>query len=181
MHRTSVIIIILLSVFCVGCKKTHCPAFPANLNYFPYSNGQELHFTNSQNDISSFVISDKKNSKESSYEWNCACECVAHSGFKTNMNQDSLIIDCYLFIIGNFASSVFIDCNFTYIYHYSDNLSENLMVEQQIPYEDLAKHLNDTISIEKENSKIVKKTVIVKNKGLISYTTADGEEWKLLE
>jgi len=46
---------------------------------------------------------------------------------------------------------------------------------------DTTKYLNDIIIIENENNKTIKKVVIVKDKGLVSYTTADGEEWKLVE
>lgn len=170
-------------MFCINCKK-HCPAFPADLNYLPYLVNQELKFINYQNDISNFIISYKNNSKANSYDWNCACSCEASSVFKTYQNQDSLRIECSLIIGGSDDNAISygeIDCCFKYSFHYSDNFAEVLLAGQQIPYDKLSKYLSDTISIENENNKIIKKVVIVKGKGLVSYTTVDGEEWRLIE
>jgi len=177
------IIIILLSVFCMGCK-IHCPEFPANLNYFPYYEGQELKFTNSQQDIQSFIVSSKNDSKASSFGQNCKCVCHAGSVFRTTENRDSLSLRCGLEISGgrnDLSNSVSISCDLQYSYLYSDYLSTGLNLEKTVPYDELYKYLEDTIIIENENNQIVKKIVIVKGKGLISYTTADGEEWKLVE
>jgi len=48
-------------------------------------------------------------------------------------------------------------------------------------YDEITTHLADTISIENESNTIIRKIVIIKGKGLVSYTTADGEEWELIE
>ena len=181
MKKLHVIIIVLLSIFCIGCKKKDCPAFPDNLNYFPYYQGKELKFSNSKNDICSFLIAETFNSKAEKFEWNCKCSCEASSAFHTNQNQDSLKIDCSLTILGNDASSVELRCWFGYSYIYSDSFGKVLSSGQKIPYKELTKHLSDTISIENKNNKLVRKIVIIKNKGLVSYSTADGEEWKLVE
>ncbi|MDR2972438.1 MAG: hypothetical protein LBU83_11005 [Bacteroidales bacterium] len=185
MKKISTITIILLSIFCIGCKKIHCPAFPADLNYFPYSKGQELKFINSHNSVSNFVISNRENSKAYSLEWNCKCVCEASSGFNTNQTQDSLTLSCNLYFGGGrydaTTYSIFLTCNFQYSFHFSDELSKRVLLEQETPYNELSKHLSDTISIENEDNKIVNKVVIVKGKGLVSYTTADGEEWKLVK
>jgi len=182
MKRISSIIVLSL-IFCIGCK-IYCPEFPANLNYFPYHEGQELKFTNSQQDIQSFIVSSKNDSKASSFGQNCKCVCHAGSVFRTNENKDSLSIRCGFEILGgrnDLSSAVNISCDVQYSYLYSDYLSTGLNLEKSVPYDELYKYLEDTITMETENNKLVKKVVIVKGKGLVSYTTADGEEWKLVE
>ena len=183
MKKISVTIVTALLLFCVGCK-THCPEFPAELNYFPYYEGQELKFINSQNDIRNFVISNKENTKSYSFGNNCKCVCDAFSSFRTSENQDSISLNCNINIVGGryndvIASHMEISCYFQYSYYYSDYLSRELPAGK--PYEELYDYLEDIITIEKENNKIVNKIVIVKGKGLVSYTTVDGEEWKLVE
>jgi hypothetical protein len=181
MKKVSVFFLVLASIFCTGCNKTHCPSFPDNLNYFPYYQGQKLKFSNSQNDICSFTIARKFNSKSEDLEWNCKCSCEGSSMFRTHQNQDSLKIDCNLIIYGTDASSVDLNCYFHYSYHYSDYFTKELWSGQKIPYSDLTKRLSDTISIESKNNLLVKKIMIIKDRGLVSYTTSDGEEWILIE
>jgi len=183
MKKTSVIIIGLLSIFLMGCK-THCPEFPANLNYFPYHSGQELKFVNTQGVVRNFTIVNKENSKSESLEWNCKCICEAYSSFKTNENQDSLSIrETYLrFYDGEkYVSFLEIGFGFHHSYLYGESLTKRLDLEKPAPYNEIYKYLQDTIVIENDNNQLVKKIVVVKGKGLVSYTTADGEEWNLVE
>jgi hypothetical protein len=180
MKKISVIIIVLLSI--TGCK-IHCPEFPADLNYFPYYEGQELQFINSQQNIRSFTIVKKANSKSNSFGENCKCECFVYSMFNTNSNQDTVSIRSEINIYGREnVGSVYINC------YIEDNLwnSELLSIGVELPdkktsYEKISKYLENTITIENENNQIVKSVVIVKGKGLVSYTTVDGEEWNLVE
>ena len=81
-------------MFCIGCsKESDYPKFPADLNYFPYSKGQELKFTNSLCDICNFEIIDKSNDKVTSFNSDCTdCFCAPSSSFKTNKNQDLIEI-----------------------------------------------------------------------------------------
>jgi len=183
MKKTSTIII-LLSVFYIGCK-IHCPEYPAELNYFPYYEGQVLRFTNSQQGTIGFTIDSKVNSKSNSFSQNCKCACGIFTHFSTSINQDSLSIKCEINISGREnASNVSIDCFFynkSNIQPNEECLYKFVMLEKSVPYDEIYKYLEDTIIIENENNKLVKKVVIVKGKGLVSYTTADGEEWKLVE
>ena len=184
MQKVTIIIIVLLTI--TGCKKTHCPEYPATLNYFPYSVGQELKFVDSQQNIQSFTIEHKNNSKAESFAWNCKCACGAHSISYTNENQDSLSLQFKVFIDGGYGSdvtahSINVGCSFQYSYEYSDHLEKRIDFEKEVSYNEIYKYVNDTMSIEKEDGYIVKKAVIVKGKGLVSYTTIDGEEWKLVE
>jgi len=177
MKNISIIIISLLFIG-MGCK-IHCPEFPANLNYFPYYKGQELRFTNSQQDIQNFIISSKNDSKAYSFAWNCKCDCDINSIFNIyHQKNDYLNIIGGLYIESEIVSSIMVSCNI----NNSEYLSRILSFEdKKIFYDEIYKYLEDTIIIENENNQIVKKVVIVKGKGLVSYTTADGEEWKLVE
>jgi len=170
------IILILFLITIFGCRKEKCPGFPTGLNFFPYSKGQELKFINSLNEIKSFIIEEKYSSLP--YELcnglygKCACE-PPKSGFFTYQNQDSIQIQCSLEIWDNNVLEA--SSQFRYSYLYSDYFFKEFSNATTFLSE------IDTITIEGNNSKICKKVVIVKEKGLVSYTTADGEEWKLVE
>jgi len=173
MRKISIVIIILTSIFYTGCKKTHCPAFPAELNYFPYDKGQIIKFENSQKEIQSFEISYKDNSKSYNFDWNCKCACEVYSSFRTNENH----LECGIYledIFNNMVSLVELHCNF-----YGGTFSKELLMGQKVPYNELYRYLSDTISVETEHGHTW--MVFVKDKGLVSYTTVDGEEWKLVE
>ena len=176
------IIIVLLSIFCINCK-IHCPEFPAELNYFPYYEGQELQFFNSQQNVRIFTIAKKANSKSDSFERNCKCECFLYSMFNAISNRDTVSIRSEINIYGREnIESVYINC------YIEDNQWNNelLSIGVELPdkktsYDEISKYLENTVILENDNNQIVKRVVIVKNKGLVSYTTADGEEWKLVE
>jgi hypothetical protein len=182
MRKISILIIVLLSIF--GCR-THCPEFPTNLNYFPYYEGQELNFVNSKKDIQSFTISYKDNSKANSFGYFCKCVCGASSVFHTDENQDSLSIVCNIDIddAGRGSdittSSIAIRCYFKYSYKFDDYLAKRFDFGKSVHYNEIYKYVEDTITLETEDGMIVKKIVIVKDKGLVSYTKVDGEVWML--
>ncbi len=179
------IVIILLAVVCTGCKEIYCPEFPENLNYFPYQNGQELKFANTQGDIRSFTIISKENSIPESFPYNCKCACAVFTQFKTNPNQDNVSIECRVDISGREkVGQIYIQNDISNT-HLTEFLYKDADVREfGITFKNLKeieKHLEDTISLENENNQIIKKMVFVKNKGLFSYTTVDGEEWNLIE
>ena len=166
----------------MSCK-IHCPEFPAELNYFPYYEGQELQFINSQRNIQSFTITNKENSESEVFGQNCKCLCYIFTYFNINSLSDSLSMRCEINIDGREnVWGINIDC------HIEDNLRNKELLsigvelpDNKISYDEIDKYLEDTIIIENKNNKTVTKIVFVKNKGLVSYTTADGEEWKLVE
>jgi len=176
MRKVYLIIITLLSIACFSCKKTYCPAFPAELNYYPYLTGQEIRFSNSLHEIQSFIISKKENSKAYSFDWNCKCECNLYTIFHANSNQNSFNIRCEMLIVGyTNPSSIYIENRFG-----SDSFVKSI-TPSSVSYGEVGKFLDETIYFENENNKIIKKMVISKNKGIVSYTTADGEEWNLVD
>jgi hypothetical protein len=98
MKKVNIIIFILLSIVCFSCKRIYCPAFPAELDYFPYSKGQELFFSNSH-DTLCFVIIYQKKSDASNYDCNSTCDCDIFSTFTFN-NSVSLELKGYIFLFG---------------------------------------------------------------------------------
>jgi hypothetical protein len=178
MEKLSIMLLVLFSVFCVGCKKTRCPEFPSNLNYFPYYNEQELKFANSQQNPQSFTITSKENSKSEVFAWNCDCSCMVGSIFSANENRDSSNIEGYIHLYE--GENVF-SIEIRFKFQNREYLRKKIDLERPVFYNEVYKYLQDSIVIEDGNNQLIKKIVIVKDKGLVSYTTADGEEWNLVE
>jgi len=183
MKKINIVIAFFLLILCIGCKKTYCPGFPIDLNYFPYSKNQELKFVNSQQNIRNFIVYNNENSQPWSYDWNCKCACDAVSLFKLHPNPDTLGI--YLSsisgMIGLSGGEEVSKISISFIFSSSESLSKILYEGKSISYKEVGKYFSDTISMENEDNKIITKVVIAKGKGLLSYTTADGEEWKLVD
>jgi hypothetical protein len=174
------IIIILLSILCAGCT-IDCPEFPVELDYFPYYTGQVLEFTNSKYDLQTYTITYKIFSDPSSCSTGLysKCECSAYTEFQAGRNRDKANIDMFFTFRGlRRVGEINIQGRFL------DTFIEKSILTKKggVSFKNVHKYLDNTISIEstRENCSI-KKVVIVKNKGIVSYTTADGEEWKLVE
>lgn len=181
MKKVGVIIIVILSTFSIGCRKS-CPKFPTNLNYFPYSEKQELKFINSQNDICYFTISKLEKSKMHYLTANYKGGCDAFSTFCIKSNQDIMSITGTLSI----ADNVYGNGNVSIYFYVEDGedynyLEKTLITNRDFPTKETYKYLDDKLTIENEDGRIIKQFVIIKNKGVVSYTTADGEEWNLIE
>lgn len=178
MKKLSIILIILLSVFCIECNRTEpCPSCLSDLNYFPYIKGQNLKFINYQNDTLIYTITDEQIYEDASATRSGKDNyCLSDALFKINSNQGTLN-RCGINVQGslNKAWSVHVHVRF------NSKILEIELLEKSCTYKKLSKYLKDTIVIENEDNQLVKKVVIIKGKGLVSYTTADGEEWKLVE
>jgi hypothetical protein len=181
MKKLSLVIVLLL-LFCIGCYKNKpCPAFLPDLNYFPYYHGQKIKFVNLQQDTCIFTITNEIPQEVSESKL-----CYMRHICRLYPNQDdgSIIFDLLLtgskITVGEFHI-------YAYIYLPNDNKESicitpiKLRDHARITYKKVGKYLDDIIVYEDENNKTIKKLVIVKNKGLASYTTADGEEWRLVE
>ena len=185
------ILITICCAFCFSCnKKTHCPALPASLNYYPYYEGQVLQYVNSQQEIQNFVIAyieDYRKSYICERTLKCpeCCECSHSLAVRTNYVLDAQISYMYAhFSVGGGGPEIISSANMSFLFTCSleDNrLEKTLFENEKIPYNKIDQFFNDTISIENVNNELIHKIMIVKNKGLVSYTTADGEEWKLVE
>ena len=185
MKKLNLIIIILMAVVCFGCKETYCPEFPSNINYFSYNKNQEITFVNSQHEESAYKIVNCENSESWSYKWNCKCECEAISEFRMKQIIDSLdgystsVSGRIIIFGGENVTNIEMTVRFS---DFSDEyLTKTLYKSKKIFHTKINKFFADTIFIKNNNNELFKKVVIVKNKGLVSYTTADGEEWRLVE
>jgi len=174
---------LLLSIICINCKEMHCPAFPTNLNYFPYYNSQELKFIDSHQNENLLVISKKENSKKYTDGRTDKALCYSNSYFIANFRQDSLTLECEINISGkgNYAHGVSVFGRIKKNNLFVEGLSIDTKLPKKCTYKKIDNHLGNTLCLENENNKLIKRVVIVKNKGLVSYTTADGVEWKLVE
>jgi len=183
MRNLTVIIIAFCFVFFLGCyKKTDCPGFPANLNYFPYTLGQYLDFVNSLQDTSTFIIFEKVKTVDytvyfSRPGFKPPCNTTMHFHMASNKEKKEIsggfLIDGGGPGIINFAEIVIL---------FEKDIFKKVIIEDvKISYNEIENYLTDTLSIENMVNKTVKKVVIVKGEGIVSYTTADGEEWKLLD
>lgn len=182
MKKISIVIISSLLISCIGCKKPYCLKFPNDLNYFPYSKKQELKFSNTKDVVSSFIISKKENTEGYYRGIYDKGDCDCRSQFSTNRNQDYMNINGVFSIAGNEYEdgtvSIYVSFN---NYIYTDDFSTTLISNRDFSVKELSKYLNDTIVMENEKNMMIKKIVIVKNKGLVSYTTMEDEVWKLME
>jgi len=168
MKKASIIIVVLLSILGIGCKKIHCPAFPEKLakTYFPYAEKMILSFSNNT-DTSTYIVNDIYLSKEVDYPHNCDCACDNFFYFDTDNRQ--LYGDI---LIGKNEDYVVFSVKINSIYFGKEYKDVKLFSTEDYSI------LGDTLFLENPNGQ---KAVIVKGKGLVSYTTADGEEWKLVE
>ena len=168
-------------MFCVACSSKSCPELPANFNYFPYYEGQELIFTNLKNNTRTLNVFYGKIDHYDSWR-----NGIYHKGNCCEYTM-SLILQgtermiCDVSVSGSVGKvrNVRVCIMLSKELHNNDYLE--IKIEANCAYKKLSKYLEDTIIIENENNKLVKKVVIVKGKGLVSYTTADGEEWNLVE
>lgn len=165
---------ILKIIFTLGilsftsCQETYCPAFPeALVDYYPYSTGDVLKFTNSDNDIISIEVNNDMSTDDYSFEWNCKCACEANYGFSTEMNNDysieisgsisihegpTTIIRCSI------SDDKFSNDNFEY---YVDGIDPFKFENNTI--------LGDTILFEKHDYYRYNNVLIVKGKGIVEF------------
>ena len=89
---------LLLCVIIMGCKKTHCPAFPKAIadTYFPYTENSVLNYSNINSDTLTFKITSYYLSGSYSYKWNCDCDCGAYASFRTERDPLSLRMDGFI-------------------------------------------------------------------------------------
>ena len=167
MKKVSVVIV-LLFIFCFGCKKTYCPAFPVELAniYFPYYEKKVLSFSDN-NETHTYQINDIYLSKEESYSKRCDCSCGANYYFETENSQLYGEIS-----IGENSSFVLFTLKINSFAFYKEYNNINVFSVNDYSV------LGDTITL---NNRDGQTAILIKGKGLVSYTTADGEEWKLVE
>ncbi|MEA3443909.1 MAG: hypothetical protein U9R19_04200 [Bacteroidota bacterium] len=100
-------ILLILVLFTFACGKVYCPAFPADeTDWFPYSIGDKLEFTNGFNTTILPVV-DYQISESYSFSKQCDCLCEASMWFKTGIDSLNLLS---------------IETNITYYYKSTDQI-----------------------------------------------------------
>lgn len=176
--RKLILVIIVLSL--IGCKDTNCPAFPPSLvEYFPYTDGNELKFKNSNSDTLILIVNKNWASDSYSFEWNCKCACGADAGFETDYSEKYS-----LSITGTIGIG---DNNFELICNFYDSTVHNDVLsyfkQGVYPYNDAQQsNLPDTIFIEKPTYNRVGNVTIIKNKGIVEFWDENQNcKWIMIE
>ena len=160
-----VLLIIIIATSFTSCIQVHCPAFPKELkdNYFPYSNGELLTFTNSSNDTFEITIKNNWISDSYSFARNCDCLCASHAGFDTEQeNKYSLNIQGSILFNGDDTKIYTLRCEFHDVY------TDEFETEKRDSIEDTA-IFGDTIFMEKQAAYRISSVKIVKNKGIVEF------------
>ena len=174
MRITKALLIIIIAIGFTSCIEIHCPAFPKELKdlYFPYSTGEVLTFTNSNNDTLEVKIENSWTSDSHSFSSNCDCACSASAQFDTETaNKFSLKIRGSI----NYSISrdkikkrnYYLECEFQFSYLGSDSFAT-----EQYNFTGEKKEtaiFGDTIFIEKQECYRIGSVKIVKNKGIVEF------------
>lgn len=176
-----ILIIIMVALNIVGCKETHCPAFPTNLEeYFPYTNEDRIKFKNLMNDTLVLNITNNWVSDSYSFDWNCKCACEADAGFITEI-EDSFLVK----IEGNMTihneSTAIIRCIISDGKISNDKFSYR--VEGINPFlEESTDLFGDTIVLKNEEINRFNDVLIVKSKGIVEFWDKKQNcKWGLVE
>lgn len=172
----------LIAISIYGCKDTHCPAFPTKLvEYFPYSNGEELKFMNTNNDTVTLKINNYRTSDSYSFDWNCKCVCEADAGFDTD-NSDiySIKIKGGIFFSNEDNTSI-LSCNFYDAQLSNDNFEIVKTIEN--PYSDTPiESFGDTVLMKKDDYYRFNSVKIIKGKGIVEFWDNNQNcNWILIE
>ena len=164
MKTLKTLLIFLLIFNYIGCKKTHCPAFPSQLiDNYPYSKGETLKFKNINEEILQLKIIYYNVSDGYSYKWNNDCTCSASLGFMTEENNKfSIKIHCNISLNSESKKSSLV-CTIYNSFVSSDDLE---IVKY---FADINSIFGDTIIIEKQEYFRFGSVKIVKGKGIIEF------------
>ncbi len=175
-----VLMIFILLISLMGCKETHCPAFPQCLvEYFPYTNSDVLRFKNIDDEILILNVNKDWTSDSYSFAWNCKCSCGAGAGFETDLSpsydlrvtgnidadENSFELICY-FDVSKTRNDVFS--------YYKEGLNPfNQEVESSLP---------DTIDLNLQKFSRVNNVKIIKKKGIVEFWDKKQNcVWRLIE
>ena len=171
MKTAKTLLIIIIATSFTSCGELHCPAFPKEVRdcYFPYSAGELLTFTNSQNDTLEIKINNTYLSDNSySYPRNCDCWCGADARFDTETTTNfSLNIN------GSIHLSTESDRAQTRVYYLLCEFSHrDEFATEKYHFTGKEKEpaiFGDTIFLEKQEYNRIGSVKIVKNKGIVEF------------
>lgn len=162
-----------------GCKQTHCPGFPDYLlDYLPYSEGDILHFTNTNSDTLSLEITYSWASDSYSYKWNEKCACSAGFVVRTGLNvKYNLKLEGTILLTPDPRSEITID--------YYNNNDFSLIIDDIDPFKKENEVVfGDTITMENKYSGEVRisELMIIKGKGIVYFIDElENCKWELIE
>lgn len=168
-------ILLLVMEMMGGCGK-HCPGFPDEyVDYFPYTEGETVKFTNADNDTIAFEVTGVLQVKEHKISTCGMCECDPPAVF---LSLEPTIKDSF---IGKVA--VVIDLSedskamsFYFGFFYNKEIFEPN--SDYLTYTIPINTLQDTVIIDEPNPKRISKLTLVKGKGIISfYDIINQSEW----
>ena len=171
---------LLLCVIIIGCKQTHCPAFPKAIadTYFPYSENSVLNYSNINGDTLILKIDVYSLTGSHSYKWNCDCDCEAGAAFRTKreitslmMNGNIILYDNGAFLMIGIHDDVSYDQNFYFtIDEINPYRSENVRL------------FGDTINLMKEDNQRFTGIQLIAEKGITRFFDKEQDcEWVLVE
>ena len=192
MKKTSFLIILAASIALSSCYR-HCAEFPKEFqqHYFPYSPGQVLTFANSMGDTVTLNVTDLTQSKPYKIAWNVKESCAPNMIVKMQGNVESVGVE-FIFMVFNRGQREYDSegGNPTYnelydiLVTFMPNQFNYTMYDGERYYsriEGMLDSLNFVSIRDQQNSpdRIINTFAVAKDKGLVSFTTTDGQEYKL--
>ena len=166
MKNSKLLSIIILATIFVSCKEIHCPSFPKEVrdNYFPYSNGNLLKFTNKNSDTITIKIDVQWITDSYSFNRYCKCACEAEAGFFTEMDNNFVLKISGLILFYSKESSYILSCEF-----HNSYLNNDMFEIVKNDFAGVNGVFGDTIFIEKQEYYRIGSVKIVKNKGIVEF------------
>jgi hypothetical protein len=169
-----------LCILIIGCKETHCPAFPKAIadTYFPYTENSVLSYSNINGDVLIFKINSYWLSDSYSLEWNCKCACDdAGASFRTERDTSSLIMEGNMMFYDNLATlMIYISDEF----YFSDKFYFD--IDGINPYASGVRLFGDTINLTKESNRRITSMQLIAEQGVTRFFDKEQDcEWVLVE
>ena len=171
MKQISVIIIVLLSIFCIGCKR-YCPSFDEDiLNWIPYQEDDEIVLRSQSNDLAIiFSIKSIEITHQTHYTIGYKCGTCDDRIEIIQNDHDTFYFYAMLSLHKNKITSLFYKIGDTFFDAYSEK--EFFLFE--------GKEYNKVRIFEQTDSKgTFKKLIIAKEFGIIGLIDIYGNTWTL--
>ena len=171
---------LLLCIIIMGCKKTHCPAFPKAIadTYFPYTEDGVLNYSNINGDTLTFKIDYYELSDSYSFA-SSDCACESHASFYAESGPFSLSMNGFISLQDNKAGMEMIYSwgSFTgdLVYFYIEGIN---------PYtSNNARLFGDTVNLTtNEPNERITSVQVIAEKGVTRFFDAKQDcEWVLVE
>ena len=181
-NKHPIAVIVLLSLFCLGCKGKYCPGFPDRLMLsMPYAEDETIHFVNEENGLVELSVKDRYQEKEHYYDWNCKCDCgyplysiqllYGNGEYGTYRTDTTIRITASIPVNPALVE-----------YATADDLEFDLEVSFHPRYEaryTCQQRGDSVLFVLASDSSYFDSLVVVKGVGLTGFNTADGHKYEL--